>query len=180
MIRKAVQILHAGGIIAYPTEAVFGLGCDPFNQEAVQKILRLKHRAMEKGLILIISTWEQAQNLVAPIKPEILAKVFAPQPPTTWIFPTIPAVPIWIAGKHNSVAVRITKHPIAKALCDAYGGAIVSTSANIEGEKPARTAAEVQNYFPVGLDFIIDGLVGNLMQPTMIRDALTDKILRDS
>jgi L-threonylcarbamoyladenylate synthase len=179
IIFNAIQILRSGGVIAYPTEAVFGLGCDPFNQIAVQKILHLKHRTIKKGLILIISKWKQAANLVAPISSALLAKIFVSQPPTTWIFPATLAVPSWIVGSHNSVALRIIKHPIAMALCDAYEAPIVSTSANINGIAPARTAVEVQNYFPKGIDFIIDGPIGNLTQPTMIRDVITGRILRD-
>jgi L-threonylcarbamoyladenylate synthase len=178
-ILKAIKIIRTGGVIAYPTEGVFGLGCDPFNEEAVQKILHLKHRLVAKGLVLIVSGWNQAKNLVAPIDSKILAKILdESSPATTWVFPVTTIVPRWIIGNHHSVALRITKHPIAKALCNAYQGALVSTSSNIEGEPPALTVLEVQNYFPKGLDFIVEGEVGDSKRPTMIRNALTNKILR--
>jgi len=178
-IKKAVKILIQGGIIAYPTEAVYGLGCDPFNEQTVLRLLQLKHRPIAKGLILIASHWEQLENLIKPVPSELLAKVQATWPdPTTLVFPANNKVPYWIRGAHNSVAIRVTNHPIAKAICEAYGKPIVSTSANIEGEKPVRNSKQVQKQFPEGIDFIVPGKVGNLKSPTMIRDLLTDKILR--
>lgn len=178
-ITLAIRTIRQGGIIAYPTEAVFGLGCDPFDEKAVQKILRLKHRSVAKGLILISSEWKQIGHLITPLTDELLNKVQQTWPGSiTWVFPASSIVPPWITGDHKSVALRITAHPIAKALCDAYGGAIVSTSANIEGKKPARCMEEVKNYFPIGIDFIINDKVGDLEQPTIMRDAITGKILR--
>lgn len=179
MIRKAVSKLKHGKVIAYPTEAVFGLGCDPFNERAVLKILELKQRQADKGLILIASSWEQIKELTQPLSNEILKKAFDTWPgPYTWIFPKSAKVPSWISGKFNSVALRVTAHPIAKAICDLYGGPIVSTSANVEGEKPAKASTEIRQQFPRKIDYIVDADVGDLALPTTIRDILTDNALR--
>jgi L-threonylcarbamoyladenylate synthase len=178
-INKAIAVLKQGGIIAYPTEAVFGLGCDPFNESAVLRILNIKNRSVDKGLILIAANWQQIENLVQPLEPSILQKAFATwSGPITWVFPTSNIVPAWIRGAYDSVALRVTSHPIARKICEDYGGPIVSTSANVEGRKPARTADEILEYFANKIDYIVPGKVGDLKQPTKIYDILTGKILR--
>ena len=178
-IEQAVNSLKHGGVIAYPTEGVFGLGCDPFNETAVHKILKLKHRDVTKGLILIASSWDQVQDLTKPIPDEKLQNALNTWPgPYTWIFPASVKTPKWITGKFDSIAIRVTAHPIAKTICEQYGGAIVSTSANIEGEPPATTAIGVKQYFSTGIDIIIDEAVGNLNQPTTIQDVMSGKTLR--
>ena len=178
-IRKAVTILKQGGIIAYPTEGVYGLGCDPFNEQAVLRLLKLKHRSIDKGLILIASHWEQLENLVEPVADKLLAKAQETWPgPVTWVLPANKTVPTWISGVHNSIAIRVTRHLIARALCEAYNKPIVSTSANIEGQPVIRNSKEVREQFPQGIDFIVPGKVGDLKSPTMIRDVLTGKVLR--
>jgi L-threonylcarbamoyladenylate synthase len=177
--QQAAEVLKNGGVIAYPTEAVFGLGCDPFNEQAVQKILQLKQRSMDKGLILIAANWEQVKNLVLQIDKDLLTKVLATWPgPNTWVFPASKQCPKWVTGKFNSVALRITAHPIAKTICEEFGGPIVSTSANIEGSSPARTKQEVEKQFPQGIDLFVPGEIGNQTAPTLIRDVLTNKIIR--
>ncbi len=178
-IEQAVESLKQGGVIAYPTEGVFGLGCDPFNEQAVNKILALKHRDVSKGLILIASSWEQVQELTQPIPEENLQKALNSWPgPYTWIFPASSKTPKWITGKFDSIAIRVTAHPTAQAICEQYGGAIVSTSANIEGEPPATTADEVKQAFTKGIDIIVEEPVGSLKQPTTIQDVLTGATLR--
>ena len=130
----AVKCLKQGKVIAYPTEAVYGLGCDPDNVDAVSRILQIKHRALDKGFILIASSWEQIQPLVMYLTPDLLTRVFATWPgPITWLFPASKQVPAWIRGNHDSVAVRVTAHPIARALCEQFGGPLISTSCNIAG-----------------------------------------------
>jgi len=179
-IKKAVAVLKQGGIIAYPTEGVYGLGCDPFNEQAVLRLLQLKHRSIDKGLILIASHWEQLENLVKPVANKLLTKAQATWPgPVTWVFPANKNVPTWIRGAYDSIAIRITNHPIARALCETYGGPIVSTSANIEGQPVTRNSKEVWEQFPQGIDFIVSGKAGDLKSPTMIRDVLTGKVLRN-
>ncbi|HVV67589.1 MAG TPA: L-threonylcarbamoyladenylate synthase [Gammaproteobacteria bacterium] len=178
-IIPAVEALQNGGIIAYPTEAVYGLGCDPLNQEAVLRLLVLKKRPVAKGLILIAATWEQLVPYVEPVSTEVMAKVLSTWPgPFTWLFPVSPKTPDWIRGEHRTVAVRVTAHPIACALCSHFARPMVSTSANITGQAPARDADSVNKMFAMGVEVIVQGEVGGLLQPTEIRDVVTGKILR--
>lgn len=176
----AVAALKQGKIIAYPTEAVFGLGCDPFNQSAVEKLLALKHRPASKGLILIADDWYQIAHLVKPIDESAMQRAQNSWPgPFTWVFPASDSAPVWICGDHPSIALRITKHPIARALCEAFAGPIVSTSANLDGMAPALNAEAVLHAFPEGVAVIINGAVGENVNPTTIRDVLTGKTFRD-
>jgi len=179
-LQNAATILRQGGIIAYPTEAVFGLGCDPFNQSAVARIKQLKNRSPQKGLIVIGASWEQLQPFTAPIPKENLKRALATWPgPYTWIFPAADGTPQSITGQQSTIALRVTAHPIAKAICEAFGKPVISTSANLEGQPPACTGDEVKRIFKNDIDLIISGALGNQTKPTEIRDVLTGKILRD-
>jgi L-threonylcarbamoyladenylate synthase len=178
-LTAAINCLHAGGVIAYPTEAVYGLGCDPFNADAVTRLLQIKHRSIKKGFILIASDWKQIQFLVEPIDPQKLVRVFASWPgPITWVFPATTEVPYWVRGEHTSIAVRVTAHPLAKALCEQYGKPLISTSANLDGYPPVRDARTLQMTFGDKLDLILPGQLGNSRRPTEIRDAITGEIIR--
>lgn len=178
-IHEACAALKRGGVIAYPTEAVYGLGCDPFNVDAISHLLQLKHRAISKGFILIAANWEQLDPLVQPIPPQALARVRASWPGhTTYVFPARPDVPHWLQGAHHSLAVRVTEHPIASKLCEVFGRPIVSTSANLEGELPLRDQRAVTMTFGDQLDYIVPGRVGHRSTPSQIRNAITDVIIR--
>lgn len=178
-MNSVIDILQHGGVIAYPTEAVYGLGCDPLNESAVKRICELKHRSIEKGLILIASEWKQLQPYVQTIPEENLQKILNTWPgPITWVFPASQLAPPWITGKQNSIAIRVTAHPIARELCIAYDKPIVSTSANREGKEPARDAKTVKEIFGDEIDYIVSGKVGNHAKPTAIYDALTGSTLR--
>ena len=178
-LRQAAQILRNGGVIGYPTEAVYGLGCDPLNEQAVMRLLTLKHRPVEKGLILIAADFNQLTPYLARLEPEILAKVQQSWPgPFTWVIPARDDVPDWVSGRHDSIAVRVTAHPVAAAICRAFGGAIVSTSANKSAHPPARTALKARIEFSNQLDYLITGATGRLATPTIIRDAYTDQVIR--
>lgn len=175
----AVAELKQGKVIAYPTEAVFGLGCDPDNIDAVSRILQIKHRALSKGFILIGASWEQIEPLVLYIQPSLLTRVFETWPgPTTWIFPATEKVPYWIRGEHNNVAVRVTAHPIAKTLCEKFGRPIISTSCNKSGELAARDIRTIELTLGDTVDYVIDGPLGGRLTPTEIRDALTGEVIR--
>ena len=177
-IRRAAAVCQAGGVIAYPTESVYGLGCDPFDQLAVFKILYLKKRPLEKGLILIASSIEQLEPLI-DFDPENLRQQIAKaEKPTTWLVPPSDRVPNWITGQHDKLAVRITQHETARALCEASGFPLVSTSANKGGHAPAKNAFRVRNYFNDDLDFIVTGKAGSLLRPTEIRDLATNQVIR--
>lgn len=181
ILQQASFCLCNGELIAYPTEAVYGLGCDPFNADAVATLLIAKHRSIRKGLILIASEWQQIESLVLPISPHILLNIKESWPgPVTWLFPASDQVPEWITGHSDKVAIRITAHPIARAICDSYGGAIVSTSANKSGESPARDARGVELSLGSVVQCVVPGSVGGQRNPTEIRDALTGDTIRAS
>lgn len=177
-LREAARRIHAGEVVAYPTEAVYGLGCDPLNPKAVYHLLDLKRRPVEKGLILIASDIEQLKPYVS-LDPEWLDPVLATWPgPHTWLLPAAEALPSWINGGRETVACRVTAHPTAAALCRAAGHPLISTSANLAGKPPARSALEVQLRCP-GVGFTVCGKLGDLAQPTPIRDARSGEQLRD-
>lgn len=178
-ISKAVNVLQHGGVIAYPTEAVFGLGCDPDNTGAVQRLLDYKQRPADKGLILVSSSFGQLEKYLQPLEAGVQQRVFATWPgPYTWLWPAKENVSRLLRGRHATLAVRVSAHPVVRALCDAFGGAIVSTSANPANRPPARNVAEVRTYFNDKLDYIIDAELGAHAQPTEIRDVLTNKVIR--
>lgn len=179
-IAAACRALARGGIIAYPTEAVFGLGCDPADAAAVNRLLALKERPQEKGLILIAADLSALTPWIAPLTPEIRARTESTWPgPVTWLLPATGDCPETIRGTHDSIAVRVTAHPVAAMLCRSWGGVLVSTSANRGGGEPARDAATVRRLFGDALDAVIDAPVGDLERPTPIRDARTGKTLRE-
>ncbi len=175
----AVAALRRGGVVAYPTEAVWGLGCDPHDERAVARLFALKQRPATVGVLLIGADFDQVARYIGPTPAEAIARARATWPGSeTWIFPANDAVPAWIVGDHAGIALRVTAHPLAAALCRAFGGALVSTSANRHGDAPARTIDEVQAMFGDRLDGIIDGALGGLGRPTPIRDAITGHTLR--
>ena len=172
-------MLHAGGLIAYPTEAVYGLGCDPMNPGAVERLLRLKRRPWQKGVILIAASIEQLQPYIQPITSSHQSRLDATWPgPNTWLIPASDACPEWVRGSHTTVAVRVSAHPLVQKLCNAFGGAIVSTSANHAGRPPARSPLQVQQRLGGEVDYCLRGELGGQANPTAIRDLLTDQLLR--
>ncbi len=178
-IEEGARIIRQGGVVAYPTEGVFGLGCDPFQWSAVERILKLKGRSTEKGLILLASDFSMVEPWVEPLNPELRSQVLGTWPgPVTWLMPAHPELPAWIRGSHDTVAVRVTSHPVASALSQAASMPIVSTSANPSGQEPLRTAQAIQGHFFSGLDGIVEGVLGMLEGPTEIRDALTGRVIR--
>lgn len=178
-LRQATRVIQQGGIIAYPTEGVYGLGCDPFNADAVLRLLALKGRPVEKGLILIASDISQLLPFMAPLTPDQQHCLEASWPgPVTWLVPTRPETPVWLKGQHDTIALRVTSHPIAAALCRSVGHALVSTSANPSDRPPAKNTLTVRRYFKASLDLIMTGKLGQSDRPTTIRDLKTGQVLR--
>jgi len=178
---RAVAALSTGGVIAYPTEAVFGLGCDPQNQAAVARLFALKQRPPTQGVLLIAADFAQVENFIdlAAVPADALARAQATWPgPHTWIFPRAASTPNWLTGAHSGIAVRVTAHALAAALCRAFGGALVSTSANRHGEPPARSTEAVQAAFGAELAYILPGETSGLARPTPIRDVITGEEIR--
>ncbi|GLQ88207.1 L-threonylcarbamoyladenylate synthase [Dyella flagellata] len=180
-LADAGSLLRNGGVIAYPTEAVFGLGCDPYDQAAFERIFALKQRPATQGVLLIAAEFAQITRYVdmAKVPTDVLAQVRASWPgPYTWVFPRSAQVPDWVAGAHAGIALRVTAHEPAAELCRSFGGALVSTSANPHGQPPARDLATVTAYFGEAVDGVVDAPLGGASQPTTIRDALTGAIIR--
>ncbi len=178
-VRFAARLLAGGGIVAYPTEAVYGLGCDPGDTAALIRLRRLKGRDADKGFILIAADFHQLAPYIAPLPADMARRVRRTWPgPVTWVVPAGPAATPWLTGPRDTVAVRVTAHPVAAALCRAFGGAVVSTSANPQGLRPARDALTVRRYFGGAVDFILTGPVDRRRGPSEIRDARSDRVLR--
>jgi L-threonylcarbamoyladenylate synthase len=178
-LQSAVRALAEGGVVACPTEAVWGLSCDPDNADAVMRLLALKQRPLGKGLILVAADEAQVAALLEPLTSAQRNKLALSWPgPTTWLLPHRDLVPAWIHGGHTSVAVRVTAHPVLAALCSAWDGPLVSTSANRAGCQAPRAAFQVQRYFGGELDALVPGAVGGAERPSVIRDLLTDRVLR--
>jgi len=178
-IRFAGRVLNQGGVIAYPTEGVFGLGCVPDNFEAVSKILTIKNRDPAMGLVLIISDIGQMDGWIdAPLDKLDLAST--PEKPVTWIVPATDRVPRWIRGEHPGIAVRFTTHPVARALCMETDSALVSTSANMSGRPPARNAFVLRRLFGSLVDYIVPGDCGPADAASEIREYYSGKVLRAS
>lgn len=179
-IKAAARAIADGGVVAYPTEAVWGLGCDPDNAEAVRQLLSIKQRPQEKGLILVAASMDQLEPYISHLDQAQRRVLEQSWPgPITWVIPNADRASPLVRGDHSGVAVRVSAHPLVLGLCQAFGGPIVSTSANRSGDPPARDAATVRRYFPDQLAAITPGEVGDAARPSEIRDLLTGIVLRD-
>lgn len=180
LVADAINVLNNENVIAYPTEAVFGVGCDPDSETAVMRLLELKQRSVDKGLILIAANFEQLKPYIddSMLTEAQREAVFARWPgPVTFVFPAPTTTPRWLTGRFDSLAVRVTDHPLVVALCQAYGKPLVSTSANLSGLPPCRSVDEVRAQF--GDDFpVVAGETGGRLNPSEIRDALTGELFR--
>ena len=179
-IQPACQNLKQGNVIAYPTEAVWGLGCDPQNEAAVGKILRLKNRSVHKGLILVGGSIDQFEPLLNKLSREQRDKLSASWPGhITWLVPDSDRlIPGWVKGGHQSVAIRVSGHPIVQELCSAFGGPIVSTSANEAGEEEIRSRSILEDKFSDKIAGIVDGDLGQSAKPSEIRNLLSGRVIR--
>ena len=176
-LKKIHEILVGGGVIAYPTESVFGLGCDPSNKEAISKILEIKKRTLEMGLVLLTPTIKIVSGWVNMNNKQL--KLFSkPSPrPTTYIVPASNSAPQWLAVK-NTLAIRLSNDPFIKNICDMMGLPIVSTSANLHGEKPCKSADEVEKIMGSQLDYIVFKPTGPFNNPSTIIDLSSGKTIR--
>lgn len=176
-LRRAAQVVDDGGVIAYPTEGVFGLGCDPGDFTAVDRICTLKQRGASAGMILLAADRAQLDDWIEPSAKEERA-LTGPQAFITWIVTAAADCPAWITGGRSTCAVRITRHPVAAALCRAVGQPIVSTSANRHGHPAARSALAVRRIFGDRIDYIMPGATGDAPGPSPIRVARSGARLR--
>lgn len=177
----ALAALEQGGVIIYPTEAVYGLGCDPDNQQAVEQLLAIKQRPVEKGLILIADNYGQLLKYVddAKIPMDKRADIFSSWPGAiTWVMPAAKNTPKWLTGQFDTIAVRVTNHPTVKRLCQEYGKPLVSTSANLSGQDTVTSIAMAKTEFAGKVAFYLDEPLGSNTQPSTIKDVMTGKVFR--
>ncbi|GLT20244.1 threonylcarbamoyl-AMP synthase [Vibrio zhanjiangensis] len=178
---QVLLALNNGEVIAYPTEGVFGVGCDPDNPDAIKKLLELKKRPVEKGLILIAASYEQLLPYIdeSQLSEAQLNRVHQTWPgPVTWIMPCSHKASKWVSGQFDSIAVRVTDHPLVQKMCFAFGKPLTSTSANLTGKPPCKTTQEVEHQLGDRLAAILAGETGGRDKPSEIRDAKTSKVLR--
>ena len=169
--------LKRGGVIAYPTESCFGLGCDPMNRAAVEKIFKLKGRGADKGLILIAANRNQLRPYATRTSIEAAWQKGRWPGPVTWVLPAAKSCPKWLTGGRDSVAVRITAHAGAAALCRDAGMALVSTSANKSGDNPTKTTAECEAVFGRRVR-VLEGKIGARKRPSTLIDLASGTIIR--
>ena len=178
---QALHALQSGEVIAYPTEGVFGVGCDPDSPEAIEKLLQLKQRPVEKGLILIAASYEQLLPYIdeSQLTAEQLQQIKSTWPgPVTWVVPASSKVSKCVSGQFDTIAVRVTDHPLVQQLCNAYGKPLTSTSANLTGQPSCMTTEEVEEQLGDKLVAILRGATGGRNKPSEIRDAKTLQVLR--
>lgn len=174
----AVDTLRRGGVVAYPTEAVWGLGCEVHNRHGVQQILDLKQRSPHKGLILVADCMARFEFILHDLPPELRQTLQASWPgPRTWLVPHRQRLPAWITGQHETVALRVSRHPVVVALCRTLGGPIVSTSANPQGAQAPRFSFQVRRYFGDNVTYA-PGRVDRHARPSVIRDLISGRVLR--
>ncbi len=176
--RRIAAHLRRGGLIAYPTESCYGLGCDPDNRAAVQRLLRLKQRPQRKGLILIAASYHQVARYLLPltlVQQQQLGEAGAQA--VTCLMPAHHSAPRWLRGAHDTLAVRLTAHKAAAQLCRSVNSALVSTSANRSGQRPARTYAECRRLFGSKV-WVLPGRIGKRKKPSTIRAWADGKIIR--
>ncbi|MFP3353146.1 L-threonylcarbamoyladenylate synthase [Pseudoalteromonas sp. SIMBA_153] len=180
-LSAAITSLEQGDVILYPTEAVYGLGCDPDNQQAVERLLDIKQRPVEKGLILIADNYGQLLKYVddAKLPMDKRADIFSSWPGAiTWVMPAAKTTPKWLTGQFDTIAVRVTNHPTVKRLCQEFGKPLVSTSANLTGQATVTSIVEAQQQFAEQVSFYVDEPLGGNTQPSTIKDATTGNIFR--
>jgi L-threonylcarbamoyladenylate synthase len=176
--RRIAAHLKRGGLIAYPTESCYGLGCDPDNRTAVQRLLKLKQRPQRKGLILIAANYQQVAHYLQPLNPAQQRQLHEAGAQTiTCLMPTRHSAPRWLRGVHDTLAVRITAHRQAAQLCRGVNSALVSTSANRSGQRPARTYAQCRRLFGRKV-WVLPGRVGKRRKPSTIRAWADGQIIR--
>ena len=170
--------LKRGGLIAYPTESCFGLGCDPRNSRALKRLIRLKGRNAAKGMILIADHLKRLLPFIRPLRPAERTRVQSGWPgPVTWVVPAAATCSPLLTGGRGTLAVRVTAHPVAARLCRELGMALVSTSANKSGRRAAQTAAQCSRMFGAQVR-VIDGRIGTRRRPSTLIDLASGTTLR--
>ncbi|MCM2972094.1 Sua5/YciO/YrdC/YwlC family protein [Larsenimonas suaedae] len=177
---QAAAWLHTGRVLAYPTEAVWGVGCDPDDARALEALLALKQRDPAKGVILIAASIEQCAPYLDGLTSSQRETLAAHWPgPTTFLVPDNGRAHPLVRGAHSSIALRVTDHPLVIELCTAFGGPLVSTSANQAGAPPCMSAEDILAHFPSAHDLaVLDGALGGRAAPSRIVDLDSGRVLR--
>ena len=178
-IENAVTALRAGGVVAYPTEFCYGLGCDPQNDNALERLINIKQRQAEQGVILIAAELDQVYQYAELDSLPLVQQIKESWPgPNTWLLPVRESVSNMVSGRHSTVAMRVTAHPASRLLCQEFGGAIVSTSANRHAQNELLTAREVEAEMGVELDYIVNAPLGGASKPSAIQHGISGEQLR--
>jgi L-threonylcarbamoyladenylate synthase len=168
---QAAEIIQRGGVIAFRTDTFYGLGAAPFNGDAIAQIRKLKGREDTKPILLLISDADEVERFIATRSEtfDSITKRFWPGP-LTLIGLAMPELPEELTAGTKTIGLRLPNEENVRALVRACGGALTATSANVSGKQPARTAKEVEEYFPEGIDLIIDGGEVTATQPSTVVD----------
>lgn len=178
-VEKAITTLRYGGLVAYPTEGVFGLGCDPLDTSALQRVVDIKQRDAGKGLIIVGAEFSQFDEFIEPLDEASRERVLPTWPgAVTWVVEARPALPDLLTGGRKTIAIRVSQHPVITALCSGFGGPIVSTSANFSGQPAATTAQAVTDTLGSHIDWVLDAPLGGQQGATPIFDAASGRQLR--
>ncbi|HCI74939.1 MULTISPECIES: L-threonylcarbamoyladenylate synthase [unclassified Psychrobacter] len=198
-VTQAAKWLKEGQLLAYPTESVWGIGCDAYDEAAVQRILSIKRRPQAKGMIVITDSAERLKPLLEPLEEGQRQQIIKSwqantdsielqgKQAHTWLLP-IPqtlekTIPPWITGQHQTVAVRVIAHPMIRQLCQQLVdvqnpfGLLVSTSCNPSGQPPAMTFTDAYGYFGEQISYLQAETLGYTL-PSQIRDATTGLVIR--
>ena len=178
-IQRAVSTLKNGGLIAYPTEGVFGIGCDPLQQPALQRVVEIKQRDAGKGLIIVCAEFSQLEPFIEPLDSATQQRLLATWPgAVTWIVKANPSLPALLTGGRDTIAVRVSQHPVVAEITRQFERPIVSTSANYSGQAACTSAAAVRQTLGEKIDLVLDAAVGGQQGATPIFDAATGKQIR--
>ena len=179
-LNRLIRAVSNGAVFGYPTDTIWGFGCHPMLAESVARILTIKNRSPEKGLILLSSRLEYCAPYL-DASPQQLETIRLPcAQPTSWLVPTSDYCPGWICGNFPTVAIRITDHPLLRIICDGLQAPIVSTSANRAGRVPVRNALQMRKQFAAELDFIVTGFSAGSGRPSEIKSLVSGTTVRSN
>ena len=177
-VKDVICHLKSGEVIGYPTEAVYGIGCDPWNQSSVEKIAKIKGRKKRQTFLMVASSIDQLTDLIDISRLSSQVKSSWPGH-TTWLIKAKENVPYWLQDEQtNKVGVRISNHPLVRELCSEYGKPIISTSANISGKEEIKNQQEFMKTFSSDINYLVDGDLGDYDKASMIIDMETNKKIR--
>lgn len=154
-VKKAVEIMRNGGVILYPTDTVWGIGCDATNEEAVKKVYAIKKRDDSKALISLVDSEARISKYVRNVPEVVWDTIELATTPLTIIFDNVTGLARNLIAEDGSAGIRITKEEFSKELCFRFQKPIVSTSANISGEPTARTFDEISDEIKNAVDYVV-------------------------